>query len=281
MPYKSDAQRKFFNVNRDKLEAEGVDVDEWNESSKGKKLPDHVKKGKVQLDGAAQALLHPLVIATTALALRAREAHWNVKGPNFGPLHELFGDFYDFVNDWADTLAERIVQQGGVAIALAGYDGRPMIGDEKTLISGIAFKANTLAELIHAAIPSLGDDETSKDALIEFGRDLEKWVWKIESHLQEFKKVEEAAPVAPQVEAVSVEVTEPAATTTLDAIPQEKFSAVVTDRAIVVKSSLGRVFAFDENCNPLNSEKVLHRNASYYKAAAEWLRANFDQVVGS
>ena len=44
MPYKSEAQRKYFNANRDKLEAEGVDVDEWNESSKGKKLPEKAEK---------------------------------------------------------------------------------------------------------------------------------------------------------------------------------------------------------------------------------------------
>lgn len=43
MPYVSDAQRKYFNVNRAKLEKEGVDVDEWNKASKGKKLPEHVK----------------------------------------------------------------------------------------------------------------------------------------------------------------------------------------------------------------------------------------------
>ena len=42
MPYKSDAQRKFFNANRKKLTAQGVDVDEWNASSRGLKLP--VKK---------------------------------------------------------------------------------------------------------------------------------------------------------------------------------------------------------------------------------------------
>ena len=46
MPYKSDAQRKYFNVNRKKLEAQGVDVDEWNEASKGKKLPEKVKEKK-------------------------------------------------------------------------------------------------------------------------------------------------------------------------------------------------------------------------------------------
>jgi 8-oxo-dGTP pyrophosphatase MutT (NUDIX family) len=42
MPYKSEAQRRFFNANRKRLEAEGVDVDEWNESSRGKKLPNSV-----------------------------------------------------------------------------------------------------------------------------------------------------------------------------------------------------------------------------------------------
>lgn len=44
MPYKSKAQEKFFNANRGKLEKQGVNVDEWNKSSKGKKLPDKVKK---------------------------------------------------------------------------------------------------------------------------------------------------------------------------------------------------------------------------------------------
>jgi len=47
MPYKSDAQRKFFNANRanrDKLENQGVNVDEWNEESKGLKLPERIRR---------------------------------------------------------------------------------------------------------------------------------------------------------------------------------------------------------------------------------------------
>jgi len=39
MPYKSQAQERYFNANRGKLEAQGVNVDEWNSASKGKKLP--------------------------------------------------------------------------------------------------------------------------------------------------------------------------------------------------------------------------------------------------
>jgi len=43
MPYKSRAEDAYFNKNRAKLEAQGVDVDEWNAASKGMKLPERVK----------------------------------------------------------------------------------------------------------------------------------------------------------------------------------------------------------------------------------------------
>ena len=46
MPYKSQAQEKFFNANKDKLEKQGVNVSEWNAASKGKKLPKKAKSGK-------------------------------------------------------------------------------------------------------------------------------------------------------------------------------------------------------------------------------------------
>jgi hypothetical protein len=49
MPFKSIAQRKFFNANRKKLAAEGVDVDEWNRASKGKRLPAHFPSAKRKL----------------------------------------------------------------------------------------------------------------------------------------------------------------------------------------------------------------------------------------
>jgi len=33
MPYKSEAQRKFFHANKKKLEKQGVDVNEWDEEN--------------------------------------------------------------------------------------------------------------------------------------------------------------------------------------------------------------------------------------------------------
>lgn len=46
MPYKSQAQAAYFNIHKKELEKQGVNVNEWNEASKGKKLPKKVKKLK-------------------------------------------------------------------------------------------------------------------------------------------------------------------------------------------------------------------------------------------
>jgi hypothetical protein len=44
MPYKSQAQEAYFNIHRKELEKQGVNVEEWNKASKGKKLPKKVTK---------------------------------------------------------------------------------------------------------------------------------------------------------------------------------------------------------------------------------------------
>jgi hypothetical protein len=46
MPYKSLKQERFFNANKGKLEAQGVDVNEWNQASKGKDLPTKAPRRK-------------------------------------------------------------------------------------------------------------------------------------------------------------------------------------------------------------------------------------------
>jgi hypothetical protein len=46
MPYKSEAQRKYFNVHKQQLEKEGVNVAEWNKESKGMKLPGKIIEAK-------------------------------------------------------------------------------------------------------------------------------------------------------------------------------------------------------------------------------------------
>jgi hypothetical protein len=48
MPYKSEAQRKYFNANKQELEKEGVNVKEWNKESKGMKLPNKILQAKLK-----------------------------------------------------------------------------------------------------------------------------------------------------------------------------------------------------------------------------------------
>ncbi|MGH7745647.1 MAG: hypothetical protein ACREQ5_12790 [Candidatus Dormibacteria bacterium] len=47
MPFKSAAQRAYFNTHKKELEKHGVNVNEWNEASKGQHdLPEHVSDKK-------------------------------------------------------------------------------------------------------------------------------------------------------------------------------------------------------------------------------------------
>ena len=49
------------------------------------------------------------------LQLQSRQAYWNVKGPNFMSLRELFDKVAEEVEEYANLIAERIVQLGGKA----------------------------------------------------------------------------------------------------------------------------------------------------------------------
>ena len=49
------------------------------------------------------------------LQAQMKQAHWNVKGPHFIGLHELFDQIDEAVESYVDLIAERIVQLGGVA----------------------------------------------------------------------------------------------------------------------------------------------------------------------
>lgn len=57
-----------------------------------------------------------LVLADSyALYLKTQNFHWNVTGPNFKSLHELFGGQYDELSGAIDELAERIRALGEFA----------------------------------------------------------------------------------------------------------------------------------------------------------------------
>src|SRR5665213_2408960 len=73
------------------------------------------KDRRIQLN----ALLNQRLASAVDLQLQMKQAHWNVKGPNFIALHELFDQVDEGVEAYVDLIAERIVQLGGIAVGTA------------------------------------------------------------------------------------------------------------------------------------------------------------------
>src|SRR5271163_3503340 len=61
------------------------------------------------------ALMNQRLADAVDLQMQMKQAHWNVKGPHFIGLHELFDQIDETVESYVDLIAERIVQLGGTA----------------------------------------------------------------------------------------------------------------------------------------------------------------------
>src|SRR5256712_14128384 len=71
-------------------------------------LPENVR-------GQVSDLLNNRLAEAIDLQTQAKQAHWNVKGPQFIALHKLFDEIDEAVEEYVDLLAERVVQLGGTA----------------------------------------------------------------------------------------------------------------------------------------------------------------------
>jgi Ferritin-like domain len=60
-------------------------------------------------------LLNKHVAVAIDLHGQVKHAHWNVRGPAFIAIHELFDEIADEVEDYSDALAERSAAVGGTA----------------------------------------------------------------------------------------------------------------------------------------------------------------------
>src|SRR5712671_7887518 len=66
------------------------------------------------------------------LGLQAKQAHWNVKGPNFIGPHELFDKVAEELEELTDNMAERAVELGDVAL---GTIQRPRLVHNRTSLA--------------------------------------------------------------------------------------------------------------------------------------------------
>ncbi len=76
---------------------------------------------KTKIDLSEKVRRNVIVILNDRLAnaidlqSQVKQAHWNVKGPNFIALHELFDKISDVVLEQIDEIAERVTSLGGTA----------------------------------------------------------------------------------------------------------------------------------------------------------------------
>ena len=128
------------------------------------------------------------------LGSQMKQAHWNVKGPHFRSLHELFDDIAEDVEEYADLIAERSVQLGGTphgtvrAVAansgLNEYPHNIFSGNDhiEAVSSALADFGRTIREAITHA-DELQDLDTA-DMFTQISRSVDKWLWMVEAHRQ-------------------------------------------------------------------------------------------------
>lgn len=144
---------------------------------------------------AAIEILNARLADAIDLQLQAKQAHWNIKGPNFVGLHELFDRVAAQASEYADLIAERAVALGGVArgtvraasersqlreYPLDIIDWRPHVRAMQAALSTFgrgARRAIDDATALH--------DAGTADLFTEISRGSDKALWMVEAHVQD------------------------------------------------------------------------------------------------
>ncbi|MBV2142149.1 DNA starvation/stationary phase protection protein Dps [Falsochrobactrum sp. TDYN1] len=141
------------------------------------------------------ALLNANLAATIDLSLITKQAHWNLKGPQFIAVHEMLDTLRADLDEHVDTIAERAIQLGGTA-----YGTSQRVAEDTSLkpypidIYAISDHLEALIEcygdvanLIRKAIKDADEagDDTTADIFTAASRSLDKALWFLEAHVQE------------------------------------------------------------------------------------------------
>lgn len=129
------------------------------------------------------------------LERQAKHAHWNVKGPHFGPLHELFDKVAALAVGWADELAERAIQLGCTAEGtLQTITKRTRLPEAPQTVDNalewVTVVAEALAFCANAARADIAEvdeaeDDITADLLTRITGEADKQLWMVEAHLQQ------------------------------------------------------------------------------------------------
>src|SRR6186713_740959 len=149
-------------------------------------LPEAVRRKVVDL-------LNQNLADVLDLGLQTKQAHWNVRGPHFIALHELFDKLAEDLEGPVDDIAERVTALGGVARGTARMAAREsrlseLPGDNfdgLVVVAALADRYAALAASTRKAIDTAGKagDADTSDLFTGVSRGLDKALWFLEAHL--------------------------------------------------------------------------------------------------
>ena len=155
-------------------------------------------KTRIDLPAAVRDKVVPVLQARLAdsmdLFTQLKQAHWNVKGPNFIALHELFDAVAEIVEGHTDLIAERITALGGradgtVRVSAAQSKLQEYPREIAAGIDHVAAVSDRLAAFgksVREAADSTAEagDAGTSDLFTEVSRAIDKQLWFVEAHLQ-------------------------------------------------------------------------------------------------
>ena len=137
------------------------------------------------------ALLNQSLADMLALKINAKQAHWNVKGESFIALHELFDKVSAQADEYADSIAERLVQLGGQAeggashiVKRAAHADYPQVTDAQKHVKALGNQLQETANQMREAIETSDsmDDAVTADLFTQIASGLDKYHWFVSSH---------------------------------------------------------------------------------------------------
>jgi starvation-inducible DNA-binding protein len=142
---------------------------------------------------AVVELLNARLADAIDLGAQAKQAHWNVKGPYFISLHELFDKVAESVEDHIDEIAERITALGGTAYGTIAAAARTTslkpypedISDGEAHVKALSAALADFGKSARKAIDKsdkLGDADTA-DLFTGISREVDKYLWFVEAHI--------------------------------------------------------------------------------------------------
>ena len=134
--------------------------------------------------------LTQILADTFVLYIKTHSFHWNVEGPNFKALHDVFEEQYTELWEFTDELAERIRALGEYApngfsdmLQNANLKEAGQLPDWKGMLQALEEDNRAIVDNIYPVLRTAEDagDEATVDMLIERTQVHEKAAWMLKS----------------------------------------------------------------------------------------------------